>query len=120
MPSTLTACAVSGTNSARVERRAARWNTHADLELAHQAREQVPVEDVAGAHHRALPRHLVRQRAQVERQDLAAVEIGQAADERLAHLAAGAGDEHDGLAGHEGRLGAIIPEGRWYSSAEPT
>ena len=100
VPSTLTSWAVSGTNSARVESRAARWNTSGDLELALEPIQQMAIEDVPDPDRGAVPRQLRLQGPEVEGQDVEGAELGQARDQAMPHLAAGAGHQHHGLARH--------------------
>ena len=90
MPCTFTSCAVSGTNSARVESSAARWKTTAISNSRMEAIEQVTVEDVAHAHRRAPPGHGRIQRPDVEGEDVERPALGDLMDQTVADLTAGA------------------------------
>ena len=98
MPSTLTWCAVIGVNSERVDSSAARWKTSSTWNSARIRSSSASIENRAGDLAVDLPGDRGIERREVERDDRAVGLLGEAIDQAVADLAAGAGDEHDRFA----------------------
>ena len=98
VPSTLTWCAVSGVNSARVESSAARWKIASISNSASNALEQRRVEDRPVNSRATSRRERLVERVDVERDDARdSPSCGQRGDQAVADLAVGAGDQDDGF-----------------------
>ena len=107
MPSTFTWWAVIGVNSERVESSAARWKT-VSTSYCDRMRSSSAVSRIDPVNSRGDQRRQAGvERVDVEGDDRAAAGLGEPGDQAVADLAAGAGDEDDGLAHRPSILAAL-------------